>query len=617
MTQGSKMKKLAIFLFIPVILLSQPLPVNFKGAYEKQTRSYDGKPGRNYWQNKSDYIIKAEVIPSEKRINAEETVTYYNNSPDTLDIIVVKLLGDLYRKGNARDIEISPDAVNEGMKISTAKLNGSEFEITRDNEKPHITGTKLIIPLKEKLLPGEKAELYFKWEVKIPGESQIRMGAYDSTSFFVAYWFPQIAVYDDIDGWDMNDYTGHAETYNDFGNYQVDITVPQNFVVWASGKLSNPEEVFEEKILDKYITANSSDEIIHIISEEDLGNVTKKRNKITYKFRSESIPDFAFAMSDHYLWDASTWRDVLISAAYNPESKGFYNVAEVARKSIVYFSEEMPGVKYPYPVMTVFNGRGGMEFPMMCNDSSVDNLRGTVHLTSHEISHTYFPFYMGINERKYAWMDEGWATMLPFDFQELNAPGYDPRQRNAEGYSQYGGRDTDLPPIVPSSQLRGISYRMASYSRPGAAYDFMMKFMGKEKFKACLHEYIKRWNGKHPTPYDFFNTFEDVSGEDLDWFFKPWFFEFKYPDLSIKKAEAKDGYLFVEIENNGGLPLPVVLFVKNGEAKEKIFEAQADIWKGKPGELKLEIKCKKPEELLLGTPQIPDVDDTDNKFSLK
>jgi hypothetical protein len=617
MTQGSKMKKLAIFLFIPVILLSQPLPVNFKGAYEKQTRSYDGKPGRNYWQNKSDYIIKAEVTPSEKRINAEETVAYYNNSPDTLDIIVVKLLGDLYRKGNTRDIEISPDAVNEGMKISTAKLNGSEFEITRDNEKPHITGTKLIIPLKEKLLPGAKAELYFKWEVKIPGESQIRMGAYDSTSFFVAYWFPQIAVYDDIDGWDMNDYTGHTETYNDFGNYEVDITVPQNFVVWASGKLSNPEEVFEEKILDKYKTANSSDEIIHIISEEDLGNVTKKRDKITYKFRSESIPDFAFAMSDHYLWDASLWQGVLISAAYNPESKGFYNVAEVARKSIIYLSEELPGIKYPYPVMTVFNGRGGMEFPMMCNDSSVDNLRGTVHLTSHEISHTYFPFYMGINERKYAWMDEGWATMLPFDFQELNAPGYDPRQRNAEGYSQYGGRDTDLPPIIPSNQLRGITYRIASYARPGAAYDFMMKFMGKEKFKACLHEYIKRWNGKHPTPYDFFNTFEDASGEDLDWFFKPWFFEFKYPDLSIKKAEAKDGYLFVEVENKGGLPLPVVLFVKNGESKEKIFEAQADIWKGKSGELKLEIKCKKPEELLLGTPQIPDVDDSDNKSTLK
>lgn len=611
------MKKLAIFLFIPVILLSQPLPVNFKGAYEKQTRSYDGKPGRNYWQNKSDYIIKAEVTPSEKRINAEETVAYYNNSPDTLDIIVVKLLGDLYRKGNTRDIEISPDAVNEGMKISTAKLNGSEFEITRDNEKPHITGTKLIIPLKEKLLPGAKAELYFKWEVKIPGESQIRMGAYDSTSFFVAYWFPQIAVYDDIDGWDMNDYTGHTETYNDFGNYEVDITVPQNFVVWASGKLSNPEEVFEEKILDKYKTANSSDEIIHIISEEDLGNVTKKRDKITYKFRSESIPDFAFAMSDHYLWDASLWQGVLISAAYNPESKGFYNVAEVARKSIIYLSEELPGIKYPYPVMTVFNGRGGMEFPMMCNDSSVDNLRGTVHLTSHEISHTYFPFYMGINERKYAWMDEGWATMLPFDFQELNAPGYDPRQRNAEGYSQYGGRDTDLPPIIPSNQLRGITYRIASYARPGAAYDFMMKFMGKEKFKACLHEYIKRWNGKHPTPYDFFNTFEDASGEDLDWFFKPWFFEFKYPDLSIKKAEAKDGYLFVEVENKGGLPLPVVLFVKNGESKEKIFEAQADIWKGKSGELKLEIKCKKPEELLLGTPQIPDVDDSDNKSTLK
>ncbi|MGK9475798.1 M1 family metallopeptidase [Melioribacter sp. OK-6-Me] len=611
------MKKIIFFLFIPVILLSQPLPSNFKQAFEKQTRTFSGKPGQNYWQNKSDYQIDAEVIPSERKVKAEETIIYFNNSPDTLDIIVVKLLADIYRKGNSRDFEISPGAVNEGMKIFESKLNGSDFEITGEREKPHIAGTKLIIPLKEKLLPGASAELYFKWEVDIPNESQIRMGAYDSTSFFVAYWFPQIAVYDDIDGWDMNDYSGQTETYNDFCNYSVEITVPQNFVVWASGKLSNPEEVFEKKVLDKYNIANSSEEIIHIITEEDLGNVTQKREKLTYKFSSKAIPDFAFATSDHYLWDASSWRGVLISAAYNPESKGFYNVADVARKSIIYFSEELPGVMYPYPVMTVFNGRGGMEFPMMCNNSSVDNLSGTVHLTSHEIAHTYFPFFMGINERKYAWMDEGWATMLPFDFQELNAEGYDPRQRNAESYSRYGGTDLDLPPIIPSSQLRGNSYRMASYNRPGAAYDFMMKFMGKENFKACLQEYIERWNGKHPTPYDFFNTFEEVSGEDLDWFVKPWFFEFKYPDMAIKNVVYRDEYLIVEIENKGGLPLPIALYAKYGEVeKKKIFDAQANIWKGKTSILKLEIKIDKPMELFLGTHQIPDVNAADNKFTI-
>jgi len=348
-----------------------------------------------------------------------------------------------------------------------------------------------------------------------------------------------------------------------------------------------------------------------------LGKVTQRREKLTYKFNSKAMPDFAFATSDHYLWDASSWQGILISAAFNPESKGFYNVADVARKSIIYFSEELPGVLYPYPVMTVFNGRGGMEFPMMCNNSSVDNLSGTVHLTSHEIAHTYFPFFMGINERKYAWMDEGWATMLPFDFQELNAPGYDPRQRNAESYSRYGGTDLDLPPIIPSSQLRGSSYRMASYNRPGAAYDYMMKFMGKDKFKACLHEYIERWNGKHPTPYDFFNTFEQVSGEELDWFVKPWFFEFAYPDLSIKNVVYRDKYLFVEIENKGGLPLPIVLYAKDNENKEdKIFEAQADIWKGKTNILKLEIETDKPKEVFLGTPQIPDVNAIDNEFTI-
>lgn len=602
------------------------LPRNFKSAYENQTRSFDGKPGPNYWQNRADYKIEAEIIPKERKIIGKEIITYYNNSPDTIKQIVVKILTDIYRKGNMRDYDISPNAVNDGIELQKIIYNNLELKIDDKKESPRRSGTNLFIPLPSPLLSNTSANLEFEWSCIIPNESQIRMGAYDSTSFFVAYWFPQIAVYDDIDGWDIINYTGQTETYNDFGNYEVELTVPKNFVVWATGVLQNPEEVFSEKILERYKKANLSDEIVKIIEEHDydFGLITASKEKLTYKFKAEYVPDFAFALSNHYLWDGSslivdknTGRRVFISAAYNPSSRDFYQVAEIARKSIESFSTHLPGFPYPYPVMTIFNGQGGMEFPMMCNDSSVPEIQGTVHLTSHEISHTYFPFFMGINERKYAWMDEGWATMIPFDFQTQNAEGYDPRARNSSAYSEFAGTDKDLPPMIPSYQMRGPSYRNASYRRPAAAYDFLRNLLGDDLFKKCLNEYINRWNGKHPTPYDFFFTFDDVSKQNLSWYWKPWFFENKYPDLSIKKVNHKRNIIEITIQNKGGLPLPVLIKGTTSDNNSKLlYENTAEVWKNK-NELKIKLKLNnKITQIELNNSQIPDVNQTDNIFKL-
>ncbi|MDH7604876.1 MAG: M1 family metallopeptidase [Melioribacter sp.] len=623
--------KLILIFLLPAVALAQKtslfIPVNFQKAYEKETRSYDGTPGKNYWQNRADYKIKAEVFPYERKIIGEEKIVYYNNSPDTLKRIVVKLLMDIYRKGNMRDFQISPDAVNEGVELHKIVYNNNEIKFDNKKDSPYRDGTNLFIPLSKPILPKEKSEIEFYWSCKIPDKSQIRMGAYDSTSMFVAYWFPQIAVYDDIDGWDVISYTGNTETYNDFGNYEVEITVPKNFVIWATGVLQNPEEVFSEKILEKYKKALSSDEIVRIIEESDYsGLITLNKEKLTYKFKAEYVPDFAFALSNHYLWDASslvvdkqTGRRAFISAAYNPNSKDFYQVAEIARKSIESFSTHLPGYPYPYPVMTVFNGQGGMEFPMMCNNSSVPEIQGTIHLTSHEIAHTYFPFFMGINEKKYAWMDEGWATMLPFDFQTEQAEGYDPRTRNAQGYSEVGGTDKDLPPMITSYQMRGPSYRNASYRRPAAAYEFLRNLLGDDLFKKSLHEYIKRWNGKHPVPYDFFFTFNEVSKQNLDWFWKAWFFDTKYPDLSIKLAHQKDNKVEIVIFNKGGLPLPVKInAVYDDNTEQIIYESKADIWKDGNYEKKINFNSKKKiKKIQLGNNQIPDVNIKDNTIEMK
>jgi aminopeptidase N len=226
---------------------------------------------------------------------------------------------------------------------------------------------------------------------------------------------------------------------------------------------------------------------------------------------------------------------------------------------------------------------------------------------------------MGINERKYAWMDEGWATMLPFDFQTENAPGYDPRSRNAQSYSDFAGDDTDLPMMVPSHQLRGASYRTASYRRPGAAYDFLRQMLGDQKFKSALHEYMKRWNGKHPVPYDFFFTFNNVLGEDLSWYWKPWFFENKYPDLSIDDLKLESGMIKLKIKNIGGIPLPVILkaYYQDG-TNENVFNKNADVWKNSADVINVNFApSKKVIKVELGTNQIPDADNSGNVFDIK
>ena len=623
------MKKVTALLCLAAVVLfsnytysqnsSLPVPRNIEKAIEKGTRTLNGAPGPNYWQNKSDYTIKVEIEPPTRKISGEEKIVYYNNSPDTLKQIVIRLYQDILRKGNMRDFEVDPSDIHDGVELHNLVVDGKQLKTDGKQEGLSRTGTNLFIKLDKPLAPKSKIEIETSWSFIISKISNIRMGTYDSTSFFVSYFYPQVAVYDDIDGWDTQNYTGQTEMYNDFNNYNVEITTPKNFTLWATGVLQNPEEVFSPKTLEQYKKAHESNDVVRIIEEKDYqaGLVTADKEKLTYKFKAEHVPDFAFATSDHYLWDASTLvvdketgRKTFISAAYNKNSKDFYGVAELARKAIESFSTHIPGWPFPYPSMTVFNGQGGMEYPMMVNDSSVPELKGTVHLTSHEICHTYFPFFMGINERKYAWMDEGWATMLPFDFQTANAGGYDERAANSDGYSQFAGNEDDIPLIVLSYDLRGAGYRTASYRRPGAAYEFLRQTLGDDLFIKCLHEYMSRWNGKHPEPYDFFFTFNEASGQNLDWYFKPWFFEREYPDLSLSAKKTVSGELNISITNKGGMPVPVLVkFYYDDGTNETVINKTAEVWKDGKIMFSENVNPKKNvKKIELGTAEIPDVD---------
>ena len=604
------------------------IPRDVKKAYVNGTRNYDGIPGKNYWQNSANYKIFVEVVPQEKLLRGKETIRYFNNSPDTLKNLVFRLYQNIFQKGAPRDFNIDKRDLHDGMKIQKLKIQGLEY--SADTSKSvTINATVMRVSLDKFCPPKSTISVLVEWECVLPSVTAIRMGVYDSTTAMVAYWYPQISVYDDVEGWDEDQYTGSQEFYNDFNNYEISIEAPNTFCVWATGELQNAESVLAPHIYKRLKKAESSEEVVKIIRNVDLGkenySVFEPTNK--WKYTADNVTDFAFAYSDHYLWDAvtavvdsATMRKTLISAAYNPKSEDFYEVASIAKQIIQSYSFSFPAIPFPYPRMTVFNGQGGMEFPMMVNDGSSKERSGTVYLTAHEIGHTYFPFYMGTNERKYAFMDEGWASILPLDLLPVIEPSASNRAKNlADGFSRSVGREDELPQIVPSSNLRGYgTYRVSAYTRPAEAYTFLRDALGNENFLKGLHEYVKRWNGKHPIPYDFYYSFETILKQDLSWFWKPWFFEFGYPDLAIKSISIKKNKARITIEKIGSMPVPIALklFYKNGTSKD--YYENTSSWKdGKTVKiftLKLDDKLSKVE---LGQDRIPDVDKTNNFFEMK
>ena len=603
------------------------IPLNFRAAYDKGTRSYTGLPGEHYWQNRSDYKIKAEFIPSRRLIRGEEYITYYNNSPDSLKELVVRLYQDLYQKGAIGDYQLDARDLHDGVDL--IEMVVGDVRIILDDNKPMVTrkATNLIIKLENPIPPDDEENIYIAWNLNLPRISPVRTGAYSDSAFFVAYWYPQIAVYDDIDGWDKNIYSGVQEFYTDFGNFDVELSVPGDYLIWATGEFQNPEDVLAEPVHERLKTAMQSDSVIQIFTPSDSllngGPTLGKMN--TWKFSAQSVPDFAFAAGNYYIWDATSLRvgtspsrRVLVQAVYPQTSIDFPIVARIARKIIHEFSNYLPGVPYPYPTLTAFNrgvSGGGMEFPMMINDGSRDKETRTLSLTAHEIAHTYFPFYMGTNERKYAWMDEGWAVMLTDELQSHFEPATDPFGATVETYIKYAGKDTELPMMIPSSQLRGESYRMASYNRPAVAYKLLMDYLGNDLFKQGVHEYIHRWNGKHPSPYDFYFTFDHIAGESLDWFWKPWFFENGYPDLAIKTIYTRDDGRYLVIERIGAFPTPVYARVFYQDNGEEVIEKPMSIWKNGKREIEIQMKFNMPvKRVELGNPVIPDTDSRNNIF---
>lgn len=551
------------------------MPLEVRQAYENGTRSYDGRPGPKYWQNTVDYTIDVTVDPASKKVSGSEKAVYHNNSPDVLNSLVVRLYYDAFKKGNARDYGIKADDITDGVELSKITIDGKEVEMG-SRRGARINGTRLIITLPEPLTPGSSLTMNVDWAQYLP-ETTIRTGAYDSTTFFVAYWYPQIAVYDDVFGWDQLDYGFRAEFYNNLGNFDVTINAPDTYTVLATGVLQNAGEVLNKDALSLYEKAHVSTEPVAIISPESLKNGYRNQTGRWHYMASE-VSDFAFCLSGHYCWDAGIQavdgRQVFISTYY-PESQAdkCSGVTAMQQQIMEHFSTGVPGIPYPYPEFTTFiaSGGGGMEYPMMANNGGPG--RG---VTIHEMFHTYFPMYVRVNEKRFAWMDEGWANYITDVvtakyFNNDEGPYFTASKSGMQGTL---GSISDLPLITSTQFMDNTNYGYASYPLPAFVYSMIHYELGDELFLKCFREYIRRWAQKSPTPYDFFYTFENVSGKDLSWLWKPWFFAYGYPDVAIRSLEGDA----LVVENKGARPVPLKAEYTYKDGETVVDYAKPSVW---------------------------------------
>jgi hypothetical protein len=571
------------------------VPRNLQKTYEKGTRSKDGKPGPKYWQNRANYQMQVRIEPATHHLYGTSKVVYTNNSPDSLKSIRIKLQHDLYKKNGQRANDMAIEDIDEGVNLKSVKINGKAINLS-DHRR---FNTFLDLNMeRQPLAKGQSVTFDFEWDYRLPAdEGAPRECVCDSTTFFVAYWYPQVAVYDDIRGWADAPYNGQYEFYNDFSDYDVTVTMPHGYQVWATGEWQNAEEILSNPIYQRWKEAHTSEKVIAVFTENELKTkeLYKQRGKAKgFRFTATNVPDFAFGASDHFNWDATsigvdrqTGRRVFVSAAYDTKSKDYPRVAKIAAEGIGLMSTWLPGYPFPYPSMTVFNGNDGMEYPMMCNDASVREDFVT-SLTVHEISHTYFPFMMGTNEQEYAWMDEGWASFFDYNLADSMSLG---KEGNVRGYANVAGTEMDAPPMVKSSNLRGRTYGIAAYQRPQAAYITMLDMLGYKTFHDCMVGYMDRWSGKHPMPYDFFNSWNDLSGQDLNWFWEPWFFEFGYPDVAVKSVESNDiGGQNVDVlivEKAGALPIAVHVDIVYTDGTKQTVHQPANVWKAGNSELRV------------------------------
>ena len=637
-------KLFAVILF-PVLLWAQgqrpiPYPIfqspQFEAAIANGTRTQNGLPGPNYWTNYTKYDISASLSPTTKMLRGEVKISYQNNSPDTLHQLVLKLYQNINKAGSPRNRSVN---VTNGMQLTKVAIGGNTYLETGSNEKTgyYINGTLMYLRLSKPLLSGQSLELDIAWNFMVPPTPNARMGQ-DGKVFYLAYWYPQLAVYDDVFGWDEDPYLSAGEFYMGFADYNVNITVPEGWVIGATGVLQNPQSVLSPTVLDRLKRAAGSKEVITIVgaTERKAGQSTQKSasSSLTWNFKAENVRDFAFGSSDQYIWDATSadagdvdgdgkMDQSLIHAFYRPGTKSWNRAAEFGQFSVEYLSDLL--WPYPWPHMTAVEGviNSGMEYPMMTLIGGERDEYSLLSVTIHEIAHMWFPMQVGQDEKSFTWMDEGLTRFNQNGGLFKFFPKRDPWAQNSVRIGRYyrianTGNEVEImrhgDRYPPHGSARGI----ASYGKPALGLRALQGIFGKEKFLEAYREYGRRWSYKHPQPYDLFNTFEDVLGQDLDWLWSSWFRETWTLDQAIASVDVRGSRFTVTIEDKGLVPMPVLLRLTYSDGRTEDRTIPVNEWLKGKRKTSVQIKGRGLKKVEIDPDAyLPDLDRSNNVLEVK
>ncbi|CAI8935693.1 M1 family metallopeptidase [Chryseobacterium sp. IT-36CA2] len=561
------------------------------------TRSASGQPGHAYWQNSADYHLNVSLNEDRKEITGTAEITYTNNSPDKLGFLWLQLDQNLFAK-DSRGNGVVPlsgsrngahgEEFNGGYKIKSVRLDG------KNEVKYTITDTRMQIDLpKELKANGGVAKIEIEYTFISPEYGSDRMGIQDTKNgkiFTMAQWYPRMCVYDDVLGWNTLPYLGASEFYLEYGNITANITVPANHYVVASGELLNEKEVYSKEEINRWNQARNSDKTVMIRPESEIGK-NKASGTKTWKFKITQARDFAWASSAGFILDAAkinlpSGKKSLAISAYPAESAGekaWGRSTEYTKAAIEHYSKKW--YEYTYPAATnVAGNEGGMEYPgiVFCHmDSKGEDLWG---VTDHEFGHNWFPMIVGSNERLFAWMDEGFNTFINGLSTEAFNKGEYYRKPNLARSGTYLLTDSLEPVMVGPDNMKERSIGALAYYKPGTGLDVLREtILGPEKFDKAFRTYIDRWAFKHPTPWDFFHTMENVSGEELNWFWRGWFFNKWKIDQAVKNVQYVNGNfkngVQITVENIGQLPMPTTVQLKFKDGTAQTVSIPVEVWK--------------------------------------
>jgi len=601
----SPIASLLLFVVVPVAAQAperpppprpRPYPVfetpAFQQAVERGTRTRSGRPGSNYWQQWTEYRLEAELDPKSHRLTGRGTARYFNRSPDTLRVVYVHLYQNLFAPRAPRNDEVP---VTTGLELERVAAQGQTLAQREPSDTASgyaLHATIMRIRPRAPLPPGGTLDLEFAWAFTIPEDGAPRMGR-DSAVYYLAYWYPQMAVYDDLNRWQVDPYMGNAEFYMGYGDYDVAITVPAGWLVAATGTLVNADEVLSSSVRERLALARSVDTVVHVVTAGERGKgkgkatLTGRRGKLTWRFRAHNVRDVAWGTSAQYVWDAT--RAVVgdkpdtsaIYTLYRPTARTWDQSARYARHSVEFLSRFL--WPYPYPHMTAVDGIascGGMEYPMMtCIGRDRDTL-GLYSVTVHEIAHMWFPMQVGSDEKRHSWQDEGLTRFNQAEGMREFFNGYDRFRQSRQGYfaAVRGGWEVELMRHGDLYPYGSGAFGVASYDKMATNLVMLRTLLGEETFLRAYREYGRRWLNQHPAPYDFWNTFEDVAGRDLDWFWRTWWFETWALDQAIAAVRPAGDSVEIVIEDRGLAPMPVRLAVTRADQSVQWVEVPVDVW---------------------------------------